>query len=284
MADGILDPASLEFQIATIDAGLILYILYVIVVAYVAAWLITMAVRQIAERVGMYRTTVTMVIPLVKTTIYILALYYIITAVIEPSLSQAVAFFGLFGAGLGFGLKDLFSDVIGGLVVTFEKPYQIGDKVQIGPHYGEVIDIGIRSTRIVTPDDSLITVPNYMVFTQPVASANAGKLSMMVVIDLYIDSESDRARAMTILKEAVITSRYVYVARNYPFTVLLDDFPYYRRVRAKAYVNDLRYEFEFKSEVTRRAWEEMERVGIRSPRIGRLPPDQGPLPGTETTG
>ncbi len=70
--------------------------------------------------------------------------------------------------------------------MKFEKPYQIGDKVKIGEYYGEVSDIGIRSTRLITPDDNLVSVPNYLIFTQAVASANAGSPEMMVVIDLFM--------------------------------------------------------------------------------------------------
>jgi small-conductance mechanosensitive channel len=98
-----------------------------------------------------------------------------------------------------------------------------------------------------------------------VTSGNAGDLAMMIVIDLYIHPDSDSEKAMKILKEALITSKYVIISNKYPYTVLLEDFPFYKRVRAKGYVNDLRLEFEFRSEVTRRAWAEFRRTGIRPP-------------------
>ena len=210
-------------------------------------------------------TSITLVIPLAKLLVYAVAFYYIITAIIEPSLTQMVAFSGLFGAAIGFGLKDLFADIVGGIVIIVEKPYQIGDKVTIGDKYGEVKDIGIRSTQIQTPADEMISMPNYSIFSQPVTSGNSGDLAMMVVIDLFIHPESDADAAIKILREALITSKYVIISKKYPFTVLLEDFPYYKRVRAKGYVNDLRQEFEFKSEVTRRAWVEYRQLGIRPP-------------------
>jgi small-conductance mechanosensitive channel len=265
MADALLSNVTAELPLKTIDANLILYIIFIIVIAYVLSWLLSFILMHVSERIGWYRTSVTMIIPLLKLLVYLVALYYIIIAVIEPSLTQMIAFSGLFGAAIGFGLKDLFADVVGGIVIIFEKPYQIGDKVTIGDRYGEVKDIGIRATRIQTPADEQVSVPNFTIFAQPVTSGNAGDLAMMVVIDLYIHPDSDAEKAMKILKEALVTSKYVIISKRYPYTVLLEDFPFYKRVRAKGYVNDLRLEFEFKSEVTRRAWAEFRKAGIRPP-------------------
>jgi small-conductance mechanosensitive channel len=273
LADGI-ETQITEFPFKVMDPGTILSILYIVVGAIILVRVISWLLKKISERAGQYRITVTMIIPLLKIVIYGGAVYLILRQILEPSLSQLIAFSGLFGAALGFGLKDIFADIIGGIVITFERPYQIGDKISVQDKYGEVVDIGLRSTRIVTPDDSIVSIPNFVIFNQSTASGNAGKTEMMVVIDLFIDSGSDAGRAMEILKDAVVTSKYVYISPNRPYTVLLDDFPFYKRIRAKAYVNDLRSEFEFKSEVTRRAWIALAQEGIKPPRIPQLGTDE----------
>jgi small-conductance mechanosensitive channel len=224
----------------------------------------------ISERAGQYRITVKMVIPLLKFSIYGITIYYILTNILKWESSQLILFGGLLGAAIGFGLKDLFADVIGGIVITLEKPYQVGDKIKMGDYYGEVSDVGIRATKLVTPDDSLVSAPNYLIFTTAVASANAGAAEMMVVIDLFIDPDSDAVLAMKILKESIITSKYVYISKKRPITVLIKDYLFHKRLRAKAYVNDLRYEFEFESEVTRRAWIEFSKNGIKAPNVNIL--------------
>jgi small-conductance mechanosensitive channel len=265
-----------DVPLKTIDLGTILSVILIILLAYLITRVIAYLLTWLAERAGGRRITVKMVLPLLKFTIYGIATYFILASVLQLSSTQLVAFSGLLGAALGFGLKDLFADIIGGLIISVEKPYQIGDKVSIGGYYGEVTDIGIRATRLVTPDDNLISAPNYLIFTQAVASASSGTPEMMVVIDLFVDPDSDAVTGLEILKEAVVTSRYVYISKKRPYTVLLEDFPYYRRLRAKAYVHDLRHEFEFKSEVTRRAWREFEKHGIQAPRA--------PIMGEQHTG
>ncbi len=134
----------------------------------------------------------------------------------------------------------------------------------------EVKDIGIRATRLVTPDDTMVSVPNQMALSQPVANATAGVQEMMVVIDLFVDSRSDAPKAMEISREAVVTSRYVYISDGHQVSILLKDFPFYRRVRAKAYVRDLRREFDFESDVTTRAWEAFTVAGIEPQKVQML--------------
>ncbi|MDT8357909.1 MAG: mechanosensitive ion channel [Methanomicrobiaceae archaeon] len=275
MAVGLENITSIEdLPFREIDITTFLYIIYVFIVAYLIVLLSSYLLRKLAESAGIYRIRVAMVIPVIKILAYSSAMYLSFAAIVEAPDISILAFSGLFGAAIGFGLRDVFADLVGGLIISFERPYQIGDKITFGGYYGEVVDIGLRATRLVTPDDNMVSVPNYFVFTKSSASANAGKTEMMVVIDLFIDSRSDAGLAMSILKDAVITSKYVYISKDRPYTILLNDFPFYRRVRAKAYVNDLRSEFEFKSEVTRHAWTEYHRQGIMAPQFHGLIPEE----------
>lgn len=93
----------------------ILYIVFIIVIAYLLVRVISFVLRFVSEKIPSYRHPITMLIPLLKITIYFTALYYVLFALIEPDLTQLIAFFGLFGAALGLGLKDLLADIVGGL-------------------------------------------------------------------------------------------------------------------------------------------------------------------------
>jgi small-conductance mechanosensitive channel len=272
MVEGILQSQTFPLPLTTITSSVILYAILVIVIAYLAAWVINRLLSHLAQRTPSHRIQITMTIPFAKIIIYSLALYIIATAIVKPDVAELVAFFGLFGAILAFGVKDLFSDIVGGLIIMLEKPFQIGDKIAFGQYYGEVTDIGLRSTRLLTPDESLVTVPNFTIFNQPVSSSNAGKMVMLVVTDLHIDPRCDSRTAMRIAREAAVTSKFGIVSPSYPCQVLLLDNPFYRTVRVKAYVNDVRSEFTFKSDITLRAWEEYYRQGVSPPRPGIVVP------------
>lgn len=250
-----------------IDTTVVLSIAFTILIAYLLVRIITFVLTRFSERVFQYRITVKMLIPLLKFSIYGFTIYFIIARILEVTSQQLIGLGVLLGAAIGFGMKDLFAGVMGGIVISLGKPYQVGDKIRTGEYYGEVKDIGLISTTLVTPDDNLVSAPNYLVFTQPVASANAGNREMMVVIDLYVDHGADAGLALKIMKETVITSMYIYISEKHPFTTLVKEYPYYRRLRAKAYVTDLRHEFLFESDVTRRSLDEFALRGIRAPMI-----------------
>jgi len=269
MADGDI----VSGLVQSINASTILSSLAVLLLAYIASRISTYVLTRLSEWkvlnvFGLNRITVKMLIPLLKFTFYFAALYYILAGIFNIASDQLILFAGLLGAGLGFGLKDLFADVVGGLLIIVERPYQIGDKITMAGHYGEVKDIGLRVTRLVTPDDTLISVPNGSVFQNPVSNVNAGNLEMMVVIDLFIDPGCDGALAMQILREALVTSKYIRLSEKHPYVILMKDFPFYKRIRAKGYANDFRYEFPFETDVTKRAWQEFQRAGIRPPKMG----------------
>ncbi|HII01430.1 TPA: mechanosensitive ion channel [Methanosarcinaceae archaeon] len=253
--------------LGSIDSGAILSIILIFLLAYFLARVLTLLLSKTSEMAGLHRIKLKILIPLVKVGIYGIAAYYIFIGILELSKQDFLILGGLFGAALGLGLKDFFLDIAGGLVITFENPYQIGDKIRMGEYYGEVSDIGFRATTLVTPDDDTVTAPNSLIFTESVASANNGASEMMVVIDLYISGDSEVGPTMRILREAVVSSKYVYISEKCPVTLLHREFPFYTRLRAKAYVNDLRLEFEFESDVLTRARAEFRRKNIKTPEI-----------------
>jgi small-conductance mechanosensitive channel len=250
-----------------IDPAVLVNAALVLVIAYLLAKGISTGLTTLADRYLANRFRITLLIPLLKFILYGGAVYIVISLLFDLSSTQILAFSSLLGAALGLGLKDLLADVVGGLVLVAEQPYQIGDKVQIGEYYGEVTNIGIRSTQLLTPNDTLVSVPNYLFFNESIANANAGQAEMLVTVDFYIDPESDAREAREIVEDALISSQYVYISDAYRVEVHIEDDLHHRTITGKAYVNDLRNELRFKTDVTDRAFEEFSQRGIESPSI-----------------
>jgi small-conductance mechanosensitive channel len=269
-ASWVLAQATAESEPSVFDAinwNLLLQAVPILVFAYVLARLTSTLLSGLADRFVAARFRVTVLIPVLKLAIYGTAVYFAFSLLFDLTENQLLALSGVAGAAVGFGLKDLLADLVGGLVLVAEQPYQIGDKVAIGDYYGEVVDIGLRSTSLVTPNDNLVTVPNYLFFNESIANGNAGAAEMLVTVEFYVDPESDAARAREIVEEAMLTSQYVYVTDDLPHEVLLDDDVHYRKITGKAYVNDLRNEFPFRTDVTKRALAAFDREGIESPKV-----------------
>jgi small-conductance mechanosensitive channel len=67
---------------------------------------------------------------------------------------------GVIGVGIGFGLQNITNNFISGLIILFERPIKIGDRIEVNGVNGDVIKISARSTMVVTNDNITIIVPN----------------------------------------------------------------------------------------------------------------------------
>jgi len=204
------------------------------------------------ERTTRHRVTIKGFIPVVRIVVWIGSFSFIVVAIFQPPMASVLAISASIGVAVGFAAQDLLKNIFGGIIIIIDKPFQIGDKIQIGSHYGEVTGIGLRSTRLVTPTDNLVTVPNAEVMSQAVANANSGEENCQVVTEVYLPLNADLARIRQIALEAAHVSRYVFI--NKPVVVLFSQEDVGQRVllkvKVKAYVNDLRNEFLFQSEIT----------------------------------
>lgn len=248
-----------------IDQGTLVGIAGVLVAAYLGARGVGYVLTVVAERSPTRRISIKMLVPVARFLIYGVAAFVVLGPLLQLSTAQLLAVSGLAGAAIGFGLKDLFAGMIGGLVLVTERPYQVGDKVSIDGDYGEVTDIGLRATTLTTPDDTTVTIPNATLFTANVANANDGRPEMMAVVELTVSAAADVQRASEIVEEAMVTSKYVYVDDDHPVAVRVEDDAYYRTIRGKAYVADLRDEFAFTSDVTERSLAAFAEEGIKFP-------------------
>jgi small-conductance mechanosensitive channel len=164
--------------------------------------------------------------------------------------------FLVFGAttmvALGFAFKDLIASIIAGLVLIFDGPFQVGDRVTFQGIYGDIKTIGLRATRLVTLDDTLVTIPNHLFLNEAAFSGNAGSLEMLVAVDFYVALEADLALARRLVEEAIATAPYV--DRQRPVIVLaketnLGSLPVYQ-LKAKTYLQDFLKEKPFETELT----------------------------------
>lgn len=221
---------------------------------------------RLSERDASRRLLFKRLVPIARILIWTLMLVFVALVVLEVDAQGLVAAGAAVGVAVGFAAQDILKNVFGGLIVLFDQPFQVGDKISVGGTYGEVVSIGLRSTRIVTPDDNLVSVPNAQVVGDQVANANAGELNCQVVTDLYLPGHADEALAKRIAFEAATGSRYLY--RKKPVVVLVrDEFreTFLTHVMVKAYVLDPRMEFLFRSDVTERARAAFREAGLVGP-------------------
>jgi len=96
--------------------------------------------------------------------------FYISLQMVGVNLSSLAFVAGAVGVGLGFGLQNIISNFISGLIILAERPIAIGDRVEIGGVTGQVREISLRSTTVITNDNMAIIVPNADFITQRVTN------------------------------------------------------------------------------------------------------------------
>jgi small-conductance mechanosensitive channel len=219
------------------------------VVVALGTWLIRrlagkVVARTIEDRVVQYRWG--------KTVAYLttaLSALFII-AIWVDGLSQVGTFLGLVSAAVAIALSDVLVDVAGWLILITKPPFQVGDRIQIGPHSGDVVDISVLHFHLleignwVDSDQStgrLIQVPNSKILTDPIANYTSEFPFLWHEVPVVLTFESDWRRAKAMLLEMVaeasvdMSERAADFLRKQPSRMLIS----YSTVTATVYTSVL---------------------------------------------
>lgn len=234
------------------SASKVFAILIVLIATFLFVRLLVFLLGRLAEHQASYRLLIKRLIPFLNVAIWSFAIYFIISGIIDPPIETVLTVGASVGIAVGFAAQDILKNIFGGFIIILDSPFQVGDKIEIDKHYGEVTEIGLRSTRIVTPDDSLVSIPNADVVNNSVSNANTSALFCQVVTSIYLPVNVKLDEVKDIAYKAAVSSRYVYM--NKPVVVLVEnkvlDHNFVVQLKVKAYVLDIRYEFLLKSEIT----------------------------------
>lgn len=265
-----------------------------IVAALVAVRLVTSTVDALGERWTGRRLLLKQTSAFSRFLIVIAATALSVSTVLELTDEALLAVSGTAAVAVGFALKDILASLIAGIILLFDRPFAVGDRVQFGDTYGEVVEMGLRSVRIATLDDNLVSIPNNLFLGATVASSNAGALDQMCVFKFWIGCNEHFDLARQIVYEACASSRYVYLKK--PIVVHVREGPvpdgaerFAIQLTCKAYVLDGRYESAFGTDVSERVLRAFRKRDIRTAgqqewlHAGHLlhpedPPAAGPTP------
>ena len=202
-----LNPKVVQFE-ELFSTGKIISAIIVLIFAFLLNRLITFLLVKLAENQASYR-------------LLIKRLIIIIAGIINPPIETVLAVGASIGIAVGFAAQDILKNIFGGFIIILDSPFQVGDKIEIDNYYGEVTEIGLRSTRIVTPDDSLVTIPNADIVNNSVSNSNSGALDCQVVASIYLPIDTNIDQVKEIAYKAAYSSRYVYL--NKPVVVIIEN-------------------------------------------------------------
>ena len=162
---------------------------------------------------------------------------------------------------LSFVLQDYLSNLFAGLITFYERPYEIGDWIEINGIYGEVMSIKFRAIQLLTPDDTLVTISHNQIAGTALLNNNNGERDHLCVANFYLDPDHDAELIRSHLLDVALTSEYIQLEK--PVNVVLQEKPWGTHYRVKAYPVNGRDQFLFISDLTVRGKSVLRHLGVR---------------------
>ena len=139
----------------------------------------------------------------------VLIAFFIILKVLGIDLSSIALIAGALSVGIGFGLQNMVSNFVSGLILMFERSVKIGDYVEIDDNLtGRISDIRMRSTTITTNDNIDVIVPNQDLIQNRVINWTMNDKIRRFRIPFGVAYGTDAQKVIKVVKEAVAKSGY----------------------------------------------------------------------------
>jgi small-conductance mechanosensitive channel len=245
----------------SIDTEGILQAVLIIAGAWVSAALSQRLLKFLGEKFSSQsRHYLLASVPILRLAIIFTAIVLIVPILFEPTFENLFALFGALGIILGFAFKDYFSSLIAGIVILFEMPYRPGDWIEIEGQYGEVREIDMRHAEIVTPDDTVVTIPHLKLWNGLILNSNDGTRKLMCVTNFYLLPDHDAFKVKNALHDVALTSAYLQLQQ--PIEVVIQEKPHGTHYRIRAYPNDPRDQFLFITDLTVRGKSALMELGV----------------------
>jgi small conductance mechanosensitive channel len=256
-----LAPATLgERSVALLTeviSGLIVFGLYILL------WLILRTLlKPIMRRSPLDETWKVFIFSLVK---YGLLLAGLVSALAAAGIntSALLASLGIAGFTIGFAAKDAFSNLISGLLIYLDRPFVIGDLVEIENNYGTVDQITLRSTRIITSDGKMLAVPNADIINKIVASyTNFPHLRLDINVTVGVEEDLDHVREVLL---AQVTQNPDFMQNPPPRVLVTQLNDYNVAVELQAWLKNERQHVDARATLRERAFNALRMAGVDMP-------------------
>ncbi len=146
----------------------------------------------------------------------------IVLQTVGIDLSTLTILAGALGVGIGFGLQNVTNNFVSGIIILFERPIKVGDRIQVGDVNGDVVNISMRSTTVVTNDNISVIVPNSEFISSTVVNWSHTDRNVRFIIPVGVSYNADPEKVKQILLD--VANKEEGVLKNPEPDVLFDEF------------------------------------------------------------
>ncbi len=179
-------------------------------------------------------------------------------------LSALAVIFGFLSVGIGFGLQNIASNFISGLILLFERPINVGDRITVGDTEGDVENIQIRSTSIRTLNNITIIVPNSEFVSNQVTNWSHGDSKIRIDLPVGVSYSSDMKKVIEVLKYVADNNKELLKAPA-PEVLLIGFGDSSIDMQLRFWINDPKRYYGVRSDINFAIVEEFRKNGIEIP-------------------
>src|SRR5690606_16994098 len=175
---------------------------------YSAAWLAARLIGSSLKRTSPdRRKSPKLLRELITAALFLTATFATVAMLLGQSAGGALASSGLIIAILGFAIRNVIADVFSGIALGLEAPFRIGDWIEIdGEIRGRVIEIGWRTTRLQTTNDTYMILPNSQISRQRMTNYSAPRRHYRTTLEIVLGHDIPVAQAKKLLAEAAAST------------------------------------------------------------------------------
>ncbi len=132
--------------------------------------------------------------------------FFIAVTSLGFEMNQLTIIFGAFSVGIGFGLQNIFNNLVSGIILIFERPIHIDDTIEVNNMIGNVSNIGIRSSNIRTVDGAEVIVPNGQLISKEVINWTLSDQNRRIEVLVGVAYGSDVHKVAELLNGILLSS------------------------------------------------------------------------------
>lgn len=257
----IFNPKDMGEQMAEGLTNLIIGL--AVFLAFYLFWrLLKLIMRRTLRDSTLDKTTYSFVETAVRYTILIIGVVSALDAV-GINTGALLTSLGIVGVTIGFAARDSLSNFISGIIIFIDRPFVLGDLVEIDDKYGRVSEITLRSTRVVTADGRMLAVPNTEIVNKTVASyTNFPNLRLDIPVTIAVDEDIEKVRQILL---GLVDEDPAYLKDPAPrvVTTALND--YNIALELQAWLIDERQHIEKRFELREIVFNALNRAGVEMP-------------------